>query len=31
MPFLDDIWYVGGAGAKDAHAEFWAWHILSNT
>ena len=28
MPYLDDIWYVGGARAKDAHAEFWVWHML---
>ena len=28
MPYLDDIWYVGGARAEVAHAEFWAWHML---
>ena len=27
MNYLDDIWYVGGARAEVAHAEFWAWHI----
>ena len=24
MTYLDDIWYVGGARAEVAHAEFWA-------
>ena len=28
MPYLDDIWYVGGARAKGAHAEPWAWYML---
>ena len=28
MPYLDDIWYVGGARAEVAHAEFWVWHML---
>ena len=28
MPYLDDIWYVGGARAEFAHAEFWVWHVL---
>ena len=28
MPYLDDIWYVGGARAEVVHAEFWAWHML---
>ena len=28
MPYLDDIWYVGGARAEVAHAELWAWHML---
>ena len=28
MPYLDNIWYVGGARAEVAHAEFWAWHML---
>ena len=28
MPYLDDIWYVGGARAEGAHAEFWARHML---
>ena len=27
VPYLDDIWYVGGARAEVAHAEFWAWHM----
>ena len=27
MTYLDDIWYVGGARAEVAHAEFWAWHM----
>ena len=28
MTYPDDIWYVGGARAEVAHAEFWAWHML---
>ena len=24
VTYLDDIWYVGGARAEVAHAEFWA-------
>ena len=28
MPYLDDIWYVGGARAEVVHAEFWVWHML---
>ena len=28
MPYLDNIWYVGGARAEGAHAEVWAWHML---
>ena len=28
MPYLDDIWYVGGARVEGAHAEFWACHML---
>ena len=28
MPYLDDIWYVGGARAEVVHAEFWAWHMV---
>ena len=30
LPYLDDIWYVGGARAEGAHGEFgaWAWHML---
>ena len=28
MPYLDDIWYVGGARAEVGHAEFWVWHML---
>ena len=27
MTYLDDIWYVGGARAEVAHAEFWAWQM----
>ena len=27
MTYLDDIWYVGGARAKVARAEFWARHM----
>ena len=29
MPYLDDIWYVGGARTESVHAEFWAWHKLT--
>ena len=28
MPYLDNIWYVGGAGAEGVHAEFLAWYML---
>ena len=28
MPYLDDIWYVGGARAEVAHAALWACHML---
>ena len=28
MPYLDEIWYVSGAGAEGAHTEFWARHML---
>ena len=31
MSYLDDIWYVGGARAEGAHAEFWACHMLIKT
>ena len=24
LPYLNDIWYVSGAGAKGVHAQFWA-------
>ena len=29
MPYLVDIWYVGGARAEVVNAEFWAWHMSS--
>ena len=28
MLSIDDIWYVDGAGAEGAHAEFWVWNML---
>ena len=28
MLYLDDTWYVGGAKAEVAHAEFWACPML---
>ena len=28
IPYIDDIWYVGGARAEGAHAEFWVWHHM---
>ena len=27
MTYPDDIWYVGGAKSKVAHAEFWSWQM----
>ena len=31
MPYLDDIWYVGGAWAEGVHADFWVLHMLLST
>ena len=28
MPYIDDMWYVGGTSAEGVHANFWAWHML---
>ena len=27
MPYLDDIWFVGGARVEGVHAEYGAWHM----